>query len=213
VEIDLDALALGDYHEFVGTAEREVKIWYAGSTERCAVDEKEARSVSLLEIEDGELTRWQKELDTRDFETITINFAKNDGYGHAEDEIDRYVVENKFVFVTVVGKSNTVTSSDVRGIVMDRGAAVCRVEDERGGPEIDTSDTPNGDVQNKDKRIEEKLAEKDISGIVAQIDERVRTEGVSPSGFDNEVEEMVMQAQAEAFDETAESTTTEMADK
>jgi hypothetical protein len=36
---------------------------------------------------------------------------------------------------------------------------------------------------------------------------------VVPSGFDNEVEEMVMEAQAEAFDETAESTPTEVTDE
>ncbi|SNZ12323.1 DNA repair exonuclease SbcCD nuclease subunit [Natronoarchaeum philippinense] len=213
LNLDLDALALGDYHESVGTVERGTTVWYAGSTERCAVDEDASRSVSLLEIENGELTRRQKELDTRDFETITINFTEDDSYGHAEDEIDRHVVEKKVVLVTVVGESNSVTSSDVRGIVMDRGAAVCCVDDERGGPEIDTSDGPSGDVQNKDRRIEEKLAEKDLSDIAAQIDERVRTEGVAPSGFDDEVEEMVMDAQAEAFDEAAEATPTEVTDE
>lgn len=213
VNLDLDALALGDYHESVGTVEQGTTVWYSGSTERCAVDEDDARSVSLLEIENGELTRRQKELDTRDFETITIKFTEDDGYSHAEDEIDRHVVEEKVVLVTVVGESNSVTSSDVRGIVMDRGAAVCRVDDERGGPEIDTSDGPSGDVQNKDRRIEEKLAEKDLSDITAQIDERVRTEGVAPSGFDDEVEEMVMEAQTEAFDEAAEATPTEVTDE
>lgn len=213
VNLDLDALALGDYHESVGTVERGTTVWYSGSTERCAVDEDAARSVSLLEIENSELTRRQKELDTRDFETITINFTEDDGYGHAEDEVDRHVVEEKVVLVTVVGESNSVTSSDVRGIVMDRSAAVCRVDDERGGPEIDTSDGPSGDVQNKDRRIEEKLAEKDLSDIAAQIDERVRTQSVAPSGFDDEVEERVMAAQAEAFDETAESTPTEVTDE
>lgn len=213
VNLDLDAFALGDYHESIGTVERGTTVWYAGSTERCAVDEDAARSVSLLEIEGGEMTRRQKELDTRDFETITINFAEDDGYGYAEDEIDRHVVDEKVVLVTVVGESNSVTSSDVRGIVMDRNAAVCRVDDERGGPEIDTSDGPGGDVQNKDRRIEEKLAEKDLSDIAAQIDERVRTESVTPSGFDDEVEERVMEAQAEAFDETAEATPTEVTDE
>jgi exonuclease SbcD len=51
VHIDLDALALGDYHESVGTVERATTIWYAGSTERCAIDEDDARSVSHLTID------------------------------------------------------------------------------------------------------------------------------------------------------------------
>jgi exonuclease SbcD len=125
--------------------------------------------------------------------------------------IDRHIVEEKVVLVTVVGESNAVTSSDVRGIVMDRGAAVCRVDDERGGPEIDT-DGPSGDVQNKDRRIEEKLAEKNLSDIAARIDERVRTERVAPSGFADEVEETVLEAQAEAFDEHPETTATQEGD-
>lgn len=212
VNVDLDALALGDYHETVGTIERGTTVWYAGSTERCAIDEDEPRSVSLLEIDDGDLTRRQKELDTRAFETIPITFAEGDGYGHAEDVVDRHVVDEKVVLVTIVGESNSVTSSDVRGIVMDRGAAVCRVDDDRGGPDIDTSDGPSGDVQNKDRRIEEKLAEKNLSDIAARIDDRVRTESVAPSRFDDEVEEWVLEAQAEAFDEQSETTATQEGD-
>lgn len=203
VNVDIDGLALGDYHESVGTVKQGTKVWYPGSTERCARDETEPRRVSLLEIEDGDLTRREKELDTRDFLQESITFAEGDGHGHVEDVIDRHDVEGKVVILSLDGEPTTVTSRDVREVVMNRGAAVCRVDDQRGGPEIELGDGPTGDIESADRLIEEKLAEQNLSDISVQIEQRVRTENVAPSGFDDEVEEMVMEAQDEAFDDEA----------
>jgi DNA repair exonuclease SbcCD nuclease subunit len=206
VNVDLDAIALGDYHESVSDREQGTKIWYPGSTERCAKDETEPRKVSLLEIENGELTRREKELDTRDFLQFEITFAEDDGHGYVEDVIDRHDVDEKVVIVTLNGESTTVTSRDVREVVMNRGAAVCRVDDQRGGPELDLSEGPTGEIESADRLIEEKLSEENLSDITVQIEQCVRTENVTPSGFDDTVEEMVMEAQDEAFsDQTASS--------
>lgn len=206
VNVNLDAIALGDYHESVSDREQGTKIWYPGSTERCAKDETEPRRVSLLEIENGELTRREKELDTRDFLQFEITFAEDDGHGYVEDVIDRHDVDKKVVIVTLNGESTTVTSRDVREVVMNRGAAVCRVDDQRGGPELDLSEGPTGEIESADRLIEEKLSEENLSDITVQIEQRVRTENVAPSGFDDTVEERVMEAQDEAFsDQTASS--------
>jgi DNA repair exonuclease SbcCD nuclease subunit len=201
VNVDLDALALGDYHETVGTVENGTQVWYAGSTERCAKDEASPRTVSLLEIDDGELIRREKELDTRDFIHIDIEFADGDGHAYAEDVVDRHEVEGKVVSVALDGESTTVTSRDVRGVVMNRGAAVCRVNDQRGGPDLDLSGGPSGDIESADKLIEEKLAESNLSSVAVEIEERVREGKATPTGFDDEVEEFLMEAQDEAFDE------------
>ncbi|WP_318569882.1 DNA repair exonuclease [Salinigranum marinum] len=201
VNVDLDALALGDYHETVGTVEEGTQVWYAGSTERCAKDEASPRTVSLLEIDDGELIRREKELDTRDFIHIDIEFAEGDGHAYAEDVVDRHNVEEKVVSVALDGESTTVTSRDVRGVVMDRGAAVCRVNDQRGGPDLDLSGGPSGDIESADNLIEEKLAESNLSSVAVEIEERVREGKATPTGFDDEVEEYLMEAQDEAFDE------------
>lgn len=200
VSVDLDALALGDYHETVSTREAGTAVWYAGSTERCAVSETDPRTVTLVEIDDGRLTRREKELDTRQFLDVGITFAEGDGRAYAEDEIDRHDVDAKVVKVTVHGETSTVTSRDVREIVMNRGAAVCRVEDKRGGPDIDLEDGPSGDIESADELIESKLAERNLSDLTVKIEERVRTERVAPTGFDDEVRELVEEAQAEAFD-------------
>ncbi|WP_224268510.1 metallophosphoesterase family protein [Haloprofundus salinisoli] len=200
VNVDLDAVALGDYHETVGTVEAGTKVWYAGSTERCAKDEIEPRTVSLLEIDGGELTRRERELDTRDFITIGITFAEDDDHSYAENVIDRHHVEDKVVSVVLNGESTSVTSRDVRKAVINRGAAVCRVDDERGGPDIDLSEGPRGEIESVDRLIEEKLSEQNLSEISLEIEERIRTDSVARSGFDNEVEELLMEAQDEAFD-------------
>jgi DNA repair exonuclease SbcCD nuclease subunit len=200
VDIDLDALALGDYHETVGTVEDGTKVWYAGSTERCAKDELEPRTVSLLEIDDGELTRRERELDTRDFITIDITFAEGDDHSYVEDVIDRHDVADKVVSVTLDGESTAVTSRDVRKAVVNRDAAVCRVDDRRGGPDIDLSEGPTGDIESADRLIEEKLGEQNLSEVALDIEERVRTENVAQTGFDDEVAELLREAQDEAFD-------------
>jgi DNA repair exonuclease SbcCD nuclease subunit len=200
VNIDLDAIALGDYHETVGTVEDGTKVWYAGSTERCAKDELEPRTVSLLEIDSGELTRRERELDTRDFLAIDVTFAEGDDHSYVEDVIDRHDVADKVVSITLDGESTAVTSRDVREAVINRDAAVCRVDDLRGGPDIDLSEGPSGDIESADRLIEEKLGEQNLSEIALEVEERVRTGNVARSGFDDEVAELLKEAQDEAFD-------------
>jgi DNA repair exonuclease SbcCD nuclease subunit len=203
VNIDLDALALGDYHESVGTVAQGTKVWYAGSTERCAINETAERCASLLEIDGDALTRRESELDTRPFLPVTIEFAEDDGHGYAENVLDRHDVTDKVIDVTLTGTSSTVTARDVREIVLERDAAICRVDDQRGGPDINLSEGPTGDIGSKDRLIEEKLAEQNLSDIAVEIEERVRTEKVPPSGFDDDVEALIEEVQAETFDTEA----------
>lgn len=199
VNIDLDAVALGDYHESVETIIQGTKVWYPGSTERCAVDEKAGRCVSLLEIEDGELTRYESELDTRPFLQLNLTFSEDDGQEYVEDVIDQHTVPEKVVTITLEGEPSIVTSRDVREAVMHRGAAVCRVNDKRGGPDVDLSEGPKGDIESADRLIEERLAEQNLSDVAVDIEERVRKGDVSPTGFDTEVQEILLEAQAEVF--------------
>jgi len=200
VDVGLDALALGDYHESAGTVEQGTKVWYAGSTERCAVDETAERCASLLEIEDGELTRRETELDTRSFLQVDIEFADDDGHGYVEDVLARHDMAGRVVIVTLNGADSTVTSREVREAVMYRDAAVCRVDDQRGGPDLDTAEGPSGDIEGADRLIEERLAEQNLSDVAVDIEERVRLGDATPSGFDDEVEDLLLEAQAEAFD-------------
>lgn len=202
VDIDIDALALGDYHKTESRIVDGVPAWYAGSTERCAIDEIEPRTVSLLEIEDGDLERRELELDTREFESIRIEFDEGDSHGYARDELDRHQLDDKVAIVKLTGERTPVTSSDVYDMAIDRGAAVCKVDDNRGRRQLDLEDGPQGEIQSADKLIEKKLADQNLSDIATDVEERVRTDDdLAQSAIDDTMQELIEEAQAEAFDE------------
>lgn len=202
VDIDIDALALGDYHKTESRLIDGVPAWYAGSTERCAADEIEPRTVSLLEIEDGDLERRELELSTREFESIRIEFNEDDSHGYARDELDRHQLDDKVAIVSLTGERTPVTSSDVYDMAIDKGAAVCKVDDNRGRRQLDFEDGPQGEIQSASKLIEEKLAEQNLSDIATDIEARVRTDDdLAQTAIDDTMEELIKQAQAEAFDE------------
>lgn len=202
VDIDIDALALGDYHKTESRIVEGVPAWYAGSTERCAIDEIEPRTVSLLEIEDGDLERRELELDTREFESIRIEFDEGDSHGYARDELDRHQLDDKVAIVKLTGERTPVTSSDVYDMAIDKGAAVCKVDDNRGRRQLDLEDGPQGEIQSADKLIEEKLADQNLSDIATDVEERVRTDDdLAQSAIDDTMQELIEEAQAEAFDE------------
>lgn len=202
VNIDLDALALGDYHKTESRIVDGVPAWYAGSTERCATDEIEPRTVSLLEIDDGDLERRELELDTREFESIRIDFNEGDSHGYARDELDRHQLDDKVAIVKLTGERTPVTSSDVYDMAIDKGAAVCKVDDNRGRRQLDLDDGPQGEIQSADKLIEEKLVDQNLSDIATTVEERVRTDDdLAQSAIDDTAEELIQEAQADAFDE------------
>ncbi|NLV15553.1 DNA repair exonuclease [Haloarcula argentinensis] len=202
VGIHLDALALGDYHKPEEDVVDDVPVWYAGSTERCSLSEEEPRSVSLLKIEDGSVRRRKRELDTREFAPISIDFSEGDAHGRLNDVLDQYNLENKVAHVTLRGERTALTSSDVYSAAMDRGAAVAKVKDDRGRQELDLGGGPEGDIQNPDEIIDNQIAGEDLSETALSIDERVRGDEGLPKSKDSvadEIEQDVKQAQDEAF--------------
>ncbi|UPM44247.1 DNA repair exonuclease [Halocatena salina] len=205
VGIDIDALALGDYHKPVETTIAGVPVWYAGSTERCSIDETEPRSVSLLEIQDGTLRRHRHELDTREFVSLSIEFSDGDVHGRVASALDQYDLDNTVTHTTLHGVRTAVTSSDVYSAVMDRGAAVCKVKDDRGRREIELNEKPNGSVREPDAIIEEQLADEELSDTALAIDERVRGDPSLPnakSDVADEIEDDIERARANAFADT-----------
>ncbi|MGB9958777.1 metallophosphoesterase (plasmid) [Haloferax prahovense] len=200
VNIDVDALALGDYHQTESGIVDGVPAWYAGSTERCATDEVEPRTVSLLEIEDGELDRRELELETREFVSIRIEFDEEDSHGYARDQVVRHQLDDTVAIVTLAGERTPVTSSDVYEMVVDNGAAVCKVDDRRGRTQFDPEDGPQGAIQSADKLIEEKLAEQNLSEITTAVEERIRSDDdLATNEIDDVIEGMIQDAQTDAF--------------
>lgn len=168
--------------------------------------------MSLLEIEERTIRRRKRELDTREFVPIPIEFSEGDAYGRINDVLDQYDLEDRVAHVTLRGERTAVTSSDVYSAVMDRGAAVAKVKDDRGRQEFDLGGGPEGDVQNPDEIIDEQIAEEDLSETALSIDERVRGDEELPNRkkpVANEIEEDVKQAQEEAFSDSKEDSTAE----
>lgn len=202
VEIDLGGIALGDYHQKESSLVEGVPAWYAGSTERCATDEVEPRTVSLLEIENGELDRRELELDTRDFVSIRIDFEDGDSHEFARNQIAKHQLRGAVAIVTLSGERTPVTSSDVYQMAIDHGAAVCKVDDRRGRKQFSQDERPTEGIQSAHRLIEDKLAEKNLSEITTTVEERIRTDDDLSSGeIDDAIEEMISDAQEEAFQE------------
>lgn len=202
VEIDVDAIALGDYHQTESGIVDGVPAWYAGSTERCAIDEDDPRTVSLLEVENGEFDRRQLELDTREFVPISIEFDEEDSHGYARDQLNQHQLDEKVAIITLTGERTPVTSSDVYDMAIDQGAAVCRVDDSRGRRRPEGENGPNGDIQSVDKLIEEKLADQNLSDVALTVEDRVRNDDdVAQTRLDDTIETLIEEQQAEAFDE------------
>lgn len=205
VGIDIDALALGDYHKPVGAVVSDVPVWYAGSTERCSIDETEPRSVSLLEIQDGTIRRQKHKLDTREFVSLSIEFSDGDAHGHVGETLDQYDLEDTVTHATLRGERTAVTSSDVYSAAMDRGAAVCKVKDDRGRREIELDERPEKSVREPNTIIEKQLAEAELSDTARTIDERVRSDVALPNAkgdVADEIEDDIKRAQANAFADT-----------
>jgi DNA repair exonuclease SbcCD nuclease subunit len=198
VTIDLDGLALGDYHAAESVRIEGTKVWYAGSTERCSISETDPRTVSLLDVDEGEISRQQIELNTRGFVQITIEFGEDDSYGRVESVVDQYDIDGKVVPVHLTGKRTSVSSRDVREVVRERGAAVCTVDDDRGRDDIGSIGGPDGEVQDQQSVIEERLTEADLGKFTLKLEEKIRTASTK-SGFADEIEELVKTEQDTVF--------------
>jgi len=77
-------------------------------------------------------------------------------------QVARHQLDDKVAIVTLTGDRTPVTSSDVYDIAIDKGAAVCKVDDNRGRRQLDLDNGPEGEIQSADKLIEEKLADQNL---------------------------------------------------
>lgn len=205
VNIDLDGLALGDLHEPEEAVIDGTETWYAGSTERTKKSKADKpRTVCLLEIEDDEIRREYRELDVREFERIFIEFSEDDSFEHVEEVVTGKDVTEKVVAVELNGERTSVSSRDVRSIVLDHGAAVCDVADNRGRVyETDEVENSTGDVPSKDEIIDEYLDDEDLSEVALEIESMVQSAD-GDSKFHETVEQRVEDEQADVFDDAPE---------
>lgn len=204
--IPVDALALGDVHEAKEGTVDGIPVWYAGSTERTSVDQRSPRTVSLLEVDEGQLRRTQIELDVRPFREITISFGDGDTDEHVRDNLAQYDLAGAVAYVRLTGERTSVTSNDVYSMARENGAKVCNVRDDRGRETLELSSAPGGDVRSPDAIISEQLADADLSQLTMDLDVRIREDDSLPTGKYNVAEvlrEDIEVARAQVFGDEA----------
>lgn len=200
LDIEIDGLALGDYHEAVSEEVSGVDVWYAGSTERGSSSEEGQRSVTLLTVSEGEPpTRQQLPLTTRDFQPIEITFGEDEGYTHARDVIANYDVTDAVAVISLSGKRTSLTASDVHDIALDRGAAVARVNDNRGREHLDIGEAPSTEVEDPDSLIDQRLTDAGLSEPALAVEKLVRSEGTSTNSLADTAKDLITEAQDAAF--------------
>lgn len=201
LDIDLDAIALGDDHTPRSDRVDGIEVWYPGSTERTASDQQDQRSVQLLEIADATLTRTRLPLDTRPFHDIQVQFDEGDMLEHVTDVLNQHNFANGVVEITLAGEPTATSSRDVRRVALDKGAAVCQVKDQRGGPELDPTEGPTGNAESIDHRIESRIEKLEMSAIVTEIESDLRTGSPASTGLADDIQEDIETAMNTAHDD------------
>lgn len=174
---------LGDYHEHQVWRRGDVLVTYPGSTERWSLDERDARALSLIDLEAGRLDR--RVLSTRRF----IYIGQDDDPLKAL-EAHRDKLEGAVVCV-YVGRDG----AEVREIeehARDRGALAVRVIDVReAAPAEESAVEVDLEVENVDALVSEHLQQMDLSSTTRHIDEIIRDPNMADSNIDPEVSKLL----------------------
>jgi len=191
----VDAILLGDYHEYEKIKVGDTWVTYSGSTERNSASEKGPRSYSIITLSGEGLEISRRTIPTRDFIFIT---AKLDGEEKPYEQIFSIVSErleeipDSVVFLEVLGDSGSVLSfSEIEEYLLSKGALVSNVKDARvkeGFPEkvveVAFSD-PDSAVAKEIRRMS-----LNDGGLI--IDEVIRNPDVPRSRVDEETENRLM---------------------
>jgi DNA repair exonuclease SbcCD nuclease subunit len=205
--LDVDALALGDYHVRCGAQIGDVKAFYAGSTERCSRKELAPRSVDLLTIDTSaveSLERRKLELTTRPFNVIEIEFGRDDGYEYVKQRIEEHLPLTDSVAIALLqGETAPVTKQQIHELLRSKGAVVTRVEDQRSLTDFDVTDAPaKSDIKDMDTAVNEALADLSLSREASAIEDIVRdTNDIAQSNVQGEVSQFISAAETARFEE------------
>jgi DNA repair exonuclease SbcCD nuclease subunit len=204
--MDVDAIALGDYHVRCGAQVGNVKTFYAGSTERCSRKEKAARSIDLLTIDPEateSLERRKLELNTRPFNVIEVEFGRDDGYEYVKQRIEEHLpLADSVAIALLQGETAPVTKQQIHELLQSKDAVVTRVEDQRSLTDFDVTDAPSkSDIKDMDTAVNDALADLSLSSEASDIEDIVRdTTDIVQSNVQGEVAQYIAAAEAKRFE-------------
>jgi len=187
--IQVDGLALGDYHEDESANVNGTSVWYPGSTEKTARDESEAHSVLELIYENGTLSKTKHTLEQpREFIEVTIEFNEGDGLKSAKKEIEKYnfTGENgkKAVGIALLeGEETGVTPRDVHGLLDNNGAAVTKVIDNRGLINTEDIDAESVDMSEMEDLLDKEVEQIELNDTSQELEQLIRNEEIKKTNI------------------------------
>jgi DNA repair exonuclease SbcCD nuclease subunit len=179
INIDVDGVALGDYHERCRSDCRGVPFFYPGSTEKTAKDEPDIKSVDILEIEDGNIRRDKKHIETREFKTVEITIVDGMDSSDMNKKLSEYEVDGVVLEVVLDGSTNTTfTTQQIREIGVRKGALVVDVVDNRETEADHLSvEEASETVEDIESVIDEQINDLELSETASEVESLVRDTG------------------------------------
>jgi DNA repair exonuclease SbcCD nuclease subunit len=180
VGLDIDILALGDYHENVSDRLNGTFINYPGSTEKTSRSESENHSFSLYKIEDNEFTHEHVNIDSpRRFIEVEFDLDTNKGITYIREQINSYdTTDNPVMVIKLEGDDAGFSKKNVEKAAEDIGAGLVKVIDNRGLP----AET-NGEIED----FNPNEIEKELDNVITDIDASDETRNIEDIIRDDEI--------------------------
>jgi DNA repair exonuclease SbcCD nuclease subunit len=192
---EVDAILLGDYHEYEKLKVGETWVTYSGSTERNSASEKEPRSYSIITLSGEGLEISKRTIPTRNFLFLT---AKLDGEENPYDQIFSTVSEHleelpeSVVFLDISGDSGSVLSfSEIEEYLLSKGVLVSRVKDERAKEALPT-EVVKVAFSDPDRAVAEEIRKMSLNDGGLIVDEVIRNPDLPRSRVDEETENRLL---------------------
>lgn len=181
-----DLMLLGDYHGTLDDLYDDVRVTYAGSTERNSVKEQDTRTVNLVTIDNSNVDvntipveeggventprpfrRLEMHLESGDSETQVLEKVKNT---YSEELRD-----NLFLSLVLSGDNTIVSSTSIKRTIEEQlNIPIVVVTDNREMLEIDESMQDIGEARNIEDALDEKVEETVESETIKQVERVVR---------------------------------------
>jgi exonuclease SbcD len=190
---DVHALLLGDNHKHEIAKVDDTWATYCGSTERNSSSEREPRSYNVITINGSDLDISRRNILTRDFLFIPVHLDKeSDAYNDIFSAIKEYDVENKVVFVNLLGDSGVnIKISEVEEFLLSRKALVPVIKDIRAG--MDSLLDPSMKISFADPSdvVKEEMKKMHFTEGGIMLDEVIRDSNIPKTRVDEEVENRI----------------------
>jgi DNA repair protein SbcD/Mre11 len=187
----VDAILLGDYHEYEKFKLGETWITYPGSTERNSASEIEPRSYNIIIISDEGLEISKRTVPTRYFLHIPVTLSeKEKPYENIFSVVNEHLEElpGSVVFLEISGDSEAILSfSEIEEYLLKKGALVSRVRDLRI-KECISDEALKVTFSDPDHAVADEIKRMSLNDGGLIIDEIVRSPNIPRSRVDEETE-------------------------